>query len=866
MSFLYRLPLFHFDHEQDAVLDQQWNFILSAIKLSSIVFHRELEGKTVSELTHKQRVKLRKYLLRGRYRPTPFGRFAGVGLGSWAKEITLDFPVQASEITQGHADENSKPSEFPADPLHSNYKLIPGIQIKQKHYHALIFDHKSRSWKGCKLPVNPLFDALLKTMSTDSINFTKFQQLISPKQSGISGEEAKLLWNQVLSSGFLFPENPIKDPTSGVDTVVKNRLNLPETLREQLQRFTSSVGSLFSKEETRYIRDFKKFFTTQFDDRHILLNELMTHNGFLSGQFLQDDTVGKEDDIISAILSKHTQASIDLQQFFPAKDLDTDIHDVQLLFRLDTMGNPIIENIVCNRPFVYTGRFNRNPEIKTQTQRIKNRIFIDPEVMYAHVQLLESAPIQHICNVDNIFAYEITPFEAKEPSQLAFNELYIGIRDTRIQLIHKHTGRQVVPVILHPLNGEQITHPILRLLWETAHQCRFRFLPYQSSTLSQLPYCPQLNWGKICLQSRKWKLKKSNVPSLSALGQRLDQLQIPPQVLAGHTDRELLLNRYIPEDLKILWQELQRDKMLTLNDPAWYPSGLFHSDDGTAAFPQFVFQLSRPQPSHQPLSSFNPITHTRKNCICFTSTVNPTELPEALERLVYFMGEPQVHSRSPLWFYLLYGKNGATEIRLRVLDINEEDRKVLLLLFSEFFFQNELNWKTAPYFPETAKYGVKGLETSHQLFHLESLFLSDKSSGMLYLNYPAKYREDLLVQLWRNIFSQSPYLSSIFESLKSDVKRMPFESVKEYKSSFNPYKTMKTSEFNSFKYLEIITGHEHFHAEEDSSLSLVFNHLHMMVNRFFPLETLNFERRIKYRLYREIGREIYAHEQGVQAE
>ncbi|MCE7057591.1 lantibiotic dehydratase [Algoriphagus sp. AGSA1] len=864
MSFLYRLPLFQFDHDNPSRIALHWDSILQAIKLSSTAFYNELEGKVYKDLDHRQRIKLRKYLLRGRFRPTPFGRFAGVGTGTWEKEILINFPIQTSEVNGKSPHGFEKQLESNPDRFLSNYHLVPGIYKRHKYYHALVFDTISRSWKGCKLPVNPLFEALIKTTSKEGINFNKFQQLLSTQLATPPTAQAKLLWEQVLDSGFLAPEYLFDNKQSGVDMVVKNRLKLPEGIREQLMEFINSAGSIFSKEESSYIRDFKNFFTTQFDDRYVCLSDLLSHTEFLAGQFLQPEKAGMDEDITPTILGNHERKSIDLKKFFAKKELQQEIHDVQILFRLDALGNPIIENMVCNRPFVYTGRFNRDPNIKDLSQQIKKSVYTDAETLYANVQLLEAAPIQHICNVENVFDYEITPFKSKTPKQLGFDELYLGIWENRIQLIHKYTGKQVIPVIMHPLNGEQITHPILRLLWEIAHHDRYRFLPYKHNILSQSPYCPQLKWGQLCLQSRKWKLNRDTLATPKELRQKLEDLEIPFHILAGHTDRELLLNPNNPDDLKILWQELQRDQTLTLSDPNWFPAGLFRAADSTAAYPQFVFQHSRPQLVKRSKLSFNPITHTHKNCLCFTLTINPTEIPEVLERLLHQMEEPQVSSLTPVWYYLLYGKNGATEIRLRLLDIAPIDKRTLLASFSEFFLQEDLNWKTASYFPETAKYGNSGLETSHLLFHLESIFLATKFQGILYLNYPPKYKEDLVVHLWRIIFFQSPYLSRVFSHLKEDVKSMPWDEVKTFKSCFEYASTFETLGFESEKYLELISSHEYFHSKEDSAIHLMSNHLHMMINRFFPLETQDYERRIRYRLYREIGKQVYAFQQPIQ--
>jgi hypothetical protein len=109
---------------------------------------------------------------------------------------------------------------------------------------------------------------------------------------------------------------------------------------------------------------------------------------------------------------------------------------------------------------------------------------------------------------------------------------------------------------MHPLNGEQITYPIFRLLWKTAHQDRCRFLPYQNITLSNIPFCPQLSWGKICLQGSRWKLDRESSSNPKKLTKILDDTGTPQHILAGNTDRELLLNRNNPDDLQLVWQEL----------------------------------------------------------------------------------------------------------------------------------------------------------------------------------------------------------------------------------------------------------------------------------------------------------------------
>ncbi|WP_157243453.1 lantibiotic dehydratase [Algoriphagus resistens] len=857
MSFLYRIPLFHFNIEDPVVLEENRKKILEAIKLSSTVFYRKLEGKAFAELDRNLRIKLRKYLLRGRFRPTPFGMFAGAGVGKWGEEINLHFPLQTVEIDRKTRITPSIHTESAVNPLNSNYRLIPGVHKKLGYYHALIFDHKSKHWKGCKLPVNSLFENLILHTSKQPIDFQGFQQLLNPKGIHIDSGQAKSLWERILETGFLTPEYRTESQFNGSDMVVQNHPEIPETTKKQLQQFIDSAGALFAKEESNFVRDFKNWFTTHFDDRYLKLETLLSHSDFLSGQFLQHREP-TENDIAPILLGHQTQRSLDLKEFFPNKEPDKGIYDLQILFRLDSLGNPVIENMVCNRPFVYTGRFNRHPAIELHSQEIKNRIYTDNQVIYAHLALTESDSKQHICNVTNIFAYEITPFVPQTQNQLGFDELYLGISTNQIQLFHKPSGKRVIPVVLHPLNGEQITHPILRLLWEAAHQERYRFKPYQGETLSNAPFCSQLNWGKICLQSRRWRLAAESVSDISELPKKLDDLGIPQPILAGHADRELLLNLYHKDDLQILWQELKRSQTLTISDPSWFPSAIFRSAAGTAAYPQFVFQYSRPQPTSPSTGEFNPITEAQDNCLYFTLTLDDSDVPEVLECLFQHLEKPEVSSKVPYWFFLIYGKNGAAEIRLRLLEIAAKEKSLLLASFSDLFSLEGLDWKTASYYPENSKYGIKDLKISHRLFHMESKFLASKTHRILHLHDAPGDKENLIVSLWTLILSQSPNYPQLFEELKGEVKSIPSHHVSSFKSAFNYVSKNDKEKFPATAYLNNIRSHDYFYTVGNSGILFLLNHLHMMVNRFFPQETQHHEARIRYRLYRELGKQIYS--------
>lgn len=860
MPFLFRLPLFHFNIEDPATPEKHRETILEAIKLSSTEFHREVESKPFTELNEKQRIKLRKYLLRGRFRPTPFGRFAGVGLGLWGSDLKTNFPIQAIELNNKTETILTSQPNNSKNPLESFYNLAPGIHQKHGYYHAIILDSETQRWIGTKIPKNSLFDFLIQQATTKPINFKEFYRLINPEESTISQENAKQVWNQIIDSGFLIPQSNPKTLKKGIDIVFKNKPEISKTIKAQLDKFIKSAGSLFAKEESTYLLDFKKWFTIQYDDRYVSLNDLLTHGEFFSGSFHNPDQNPEqpETDIAAVLLGSSGKTTIDLEKHFLKAELPPEIYDLQILYRLDPNLNPVIENIVCNRPFVYTGRFNRDPEIETYSKTIRDTIYTNQDTIYANLTIWETEAINHICDVSTIFDYEITPFPPTSPHQLGFKDLYLGVHQNKIGLFHKTSQKQVIPIVQHPLNGTQITHPILRLLWEIAHQDRFRFLPYQSPILSQTPSCPQLNWGTLCLQSRRWNLNSNMATDPKSLSKKLDELDIPQHILAGNMDKELLLNRLLPDDLKILNQELQRHNNLTLNEPLWHPSNQFQSDEGTTAYPQFVYQYSKTQPVSKITTYFNPITKAQPNCLCFVLTCCGSEVAELLDRLFENMEREKIPNEVALWFFLIYEKNGSTEIRLRLLEISEDHQEALLLKLTLIFQKEDWNWKIVPYYPETYKYGNKSLEISHRIFHLESKFLFEKNTSDLYLFHNPDWKENTIVRLWCSIIIHSPNQLKFFSSLKENVKQIPSELLIRLKSEFKYLQSDKQDPFPKQHYLKLLRSHQLFYGVGEPVTHFFHNHLHMMINRFFPADTLEHERRVRYRLYRELGKHLYA--------
>lgn len=870
MNFIYRIPLFDFDINNPVDVKNHRKQILSAIQLSSPSFSQKLSKHSFEDLDYETYLKLKKYLIRGRYRPTPFGEFAACGLANFGKIPSTVIQIETEEIT------SSKPISHREDNYTIFYQAVPGIHTFLDRYQGVIFDTKSQKWIQSSIPKNSLMDSILKK----PINFEKFSEMFESAipNSGLRSE-IQSLWKELLESGFLsikgsrkIPQPSFKKQDVGKDLYSKNKLEIDPAIESQLSNVVNEIGHLFQKEESKYLSDFKNWFSDKFDDRYCPLESLLSESEFISLTFSTENISHSPEamfDFFNGIQNKklHQSNSIDLQEIFEKSPLPDEIFDIQFLYRLDKNGRPIIENIVCNRPFVYHGRFSKVNPISHLGSEIKEKIFTDPSVIYATLELIESDTINHICDTKSSFKYQISPLPFDSPNNLKFSELYLGLESNRFFLIHQ-SGKQVCPIVLHPLNGSQITHPIMKLLWELAHQDRYRFKPFASPLFNQLSTKPRLYWNDTCLQAQKWVLKKNDPILPENLKKSLDEYAIPEHFLAGSQDQELLLQKNKKDDLDILYKELQKRRSLTISECPWIQSEVFQNEKKDNLYPQFVFQFSRKKNNNQARNPFNPINKPQINCLYLIIPCLPGKLEDLLCALFNSIKQFQTVNGQLEWFFLQYPKNKHTEIRLRVLNLTTTKKQNLTIQLLTQFEEEKLQWKMETYFPEKNKYGEESLNVSHQLFYMESLFLSQVNEHKemnLELSEPVKL--STITQIWLPIFLQSDYKAEYFQKLKQLIKALGYKNKNQFQCELKKHQNSASKHLSLFpieRYHYLIQSHEFYLKGYKTQTQLLFNHLHMMVNRFFPTDTKLQEEKTWYFLYRELGEAMFGLRKSIQ--
>lgn len=857
MDFLYRMPLVDFDPSDKKQIEKNWTWIKKAIQLSSASLYAMIENQEFDSLSLSIQTKIQKYLLRGRYRSTPFGLWAGVGLGKWVNDTEIELPITYQAID---ADNNG----FQEKKIEETYlfKFAPGLNAYSNQVQYWSYCCQSEGWRISYLDKNRLVLILLDYFEKfDTLDFKTFQKFFRTKRS----KKVSKVWEMLVESGLLIPVNfpNVEDSSgkSGLDIRINSNLSLHNNIREKLDCLISEIGNLFAPVESNYIKEIKGWFSYNFDDRFVPLSILIQHNGFLnsveSGLDLDKIQDSPSPKVMNALWNNAVE--FDLSSCFEEKK--TEINHVQIAFRVFGADELFVDNIVCNRPFAYSGRFSLDSEIKNLVA--SNIPPIDSDAIFADLHLFESFKSNHITRHGNVFEYCIYPFgKSTKKNHLGIDDLYIGLRADRLILCSKKLEKQVLPMVQHPLNPNQITHPLSRLIWEIGNQDQYRFLPYHDPAFQNSRYVPRLTWKGIILQGRKWILNFKDYSNKIDLLQFFQEFNFPSPMVAGHLDRELLLDWREPLELDFFWQELQRLQEVTVFECPWKGSSPFKNQGGQQLYPQVIYSTKQKEFRTSSIDFLNLIDRVDDNWVYLRIGIKEEGLiPFLLKSFPAIIIDLKTKFLFQKWYFLFYN-SPQSEIRLRLLATDPQSNQKIIAELSKSL--KESGWistvLSTSYYPEFEKYCLpeEGIIYSESIFHKESelVLLGDKNSAISpILTWDEALRIKWIIDTYYHWIEMADKQMPLFRYYKGLLKKIPGYDRKELSQrllevSGLPSSLQKPEFFNS----------EFFRISRESEkvfLKVLPNHLHMSCNRAFPVDTAHHERLVIYGLYKKLGKSLY---------
>lgn len=852
MDFIYRLHLVDFNPMDDAQIEKHWNWIKKAISYSSSSLYRKINTPSFNELDPNSKKKIIKYLLRGRYRSTPFGLWAGVGVGNWSETHQINLPLTYQRI---ESQPNSQNLSGTSDNL---FKIAPGLKAYSDQVQYWTYCPKEEGWRISYLDKNPLIVLLLKHFQkSDILNRQDFNSFFESKNQ----EQIDQIWKMLLQSGILIPSNfPSKTstfPDQGIDIKLTSRISIKNSIKKRLDQLSLEIGNLFLPVESEFLKQFKNWFQFEYDDRFVPVSKLSHFHRFSRREF--DLNKPLQDTQIPPSWLFTDEEEIDLSIHFPKKELD--LQHLQLVFKLFGQEGVYIENMVCNRPFAYSGRFSLDPEIKKViTQKLDQN---PKDIELADLFLFESTKSNHITRYSNAFNYSIYPFgHGTQPSQLGIEDLLLGLRDGRLILYSQKLKKQVIPVNQHPLSPTMISHPLSRLLWEIGNQDQYRFFAYHHDTLQRCGYLPRLSWRGLILQGRRWVINSTDYPTSQKLHHYLVNSPIPEIITAGHLDRELVLDWTDKLQFEFLYYELQRMGELSIYECPWKDNSPFQNLKGEYLYPQLIYSWTGKRKNQPVLNFLNRIEITDTRWVYTRIFINEIGVQPFLHKtfpsLMQSLKESFIIDK---WYFLTY-QSPQTEIRLRVLpqcqQVKTEICHHIQHQFSDSAWVENIHF--ASYYPEIEKYGGKNqsMENSESIFHMESeMIIFEANSGKTtpVQSWSAAEQRSWVIHRYFTLIQKSGYLISFFEYFQKWVKGIPLPLRKTLaKTEFEKvgfYPGMDVAERVENGMISIAK------LSLDELLRIIPNHIHLCCNRTFSVNTQEEEQRVIYGIYKILGKHRY---------
>ncbi|MBS9526000.1 thiopeptide-type bacteriocin biosynthesis protein [Litoribacter alkaliphilus] len=872
MNFIYRTPMLNFDIFDTKEVEYNYQYILEAIKLSSTHLYEQIKDTPYSQLDYDQQVAVLKYLIRGKYRATPFALWAGVGMGLFSD---LPSPTKYKLTFQSF--------DLNAHHVKGKYHL-PALTYRQTDQFTFWKMDEDKNWNQVTLESNAILEKIYNHFhSKPDLSFPKFKSWFLNVEDG----EIRQIWGEIINCGFLTNQYPpqlskinsvvLNDPRSEFPkdsqdypihiTSSKEPFQLEKTHYRKLEKLNKEIGNLLHTQASDFIRELKSIFIEEHDDRFVPLHQLL-NPGSATARFFKNQVwlFSRENTppnpINSAILAHSGKKTMNLKPLVKSRKV-TEQPATSYLCRITERGL-LIDHVVTNRPAATWAKISLAVPKASFHEDIQHFLDSSTNVLHADFEIWESDQSNHIACHKNLLQHTIRIFTPSKSSfDIDYKSLYLGLVDDRFVIYSPHTQQVILPTIQHALNPQYITHPISRLLYEVASQGSLYPVYEDLMPISGAPAIPRLTWGEVILKPAAWYVTADDGKSWTSnrFLAKIKELGIPRYCLYGEEDEKMVIDTHHCQSVDILMELIKNKPSFVLSECLWIEDSEFPS------YPQL--SISIPNSAYQsPYKHvfFNPKKHVDRSWIGYHIYVDPLEAELFLtEKIGPWLDQNLRPDAIHQWYYLTHF-DSAFHIRLRIGPNSiGNDRvsfeKELLHFLSQADYIT--SFKKATYYPELAKYGNRGIFSSEDLFKLESVMAiyGNVNSQLPYLPtllQPELEKISLIANLGLALLKRSGQFrawqqeteNGLIKDLKNSQKSK-FKKV--YEESLRSKKVCHSVHDQGFvqKYISFFLEHPLLY-DKNNFVPLFNHHFHMMINRFFLSHHSHIEPLVWYTLYRKV--------------
>ncbi len=152
-----------------------------------------------------------------------------------------------------------------------------------------------------------------------------------------------------------------------------------------------------------------------------------------------------------------------------------------------------------------------------------------------------------------------------DPRNLELADLVVGADIHRLFVVHRPTGREVVPTAFHMLDSQWQAPNVARFLREVSSSGVRRWRPWNWGLSETLPYLPRVRSGRTVLSQARWRptsqLRDGAAPFsrwTDTVREWRERWRVPERVCLSFSDQRLELDLTDQRHLRLLRRELGR--------------------------------------------------------------------------------------------------------------------------------------------------------------------------------------------------------------------------------------------------------------------------------------------------------------------
>ena len=160
--------------------------------------------------------------------------------------------------------------------------------------------------------------------------------------------------------------------------------------------------------------------------------------------------------------------------------------------------------------------------------------------------------------------------EHNPASALGLDDLGVVADAGRLYLVSLSSGQCLEPSAMSAVELSTATHPLARFLAEVHRSHAAILVPFAWGAASQLPFLPEVRYGRTILSAACWRLRASDFADPGCWMKDFTnwriQYGVPQAVYVGSSDQQLRLDLDLPAHLDLLRAELDRHRVLALHE------------------------------------------------------------------------------------------------------------------------------------------------------------------------------------------------------------------------------------------------------------------------------------------------------------